>query len=140
MPPQSHDATHRPNYADVIARLDALNAVVQNNRDRPDLDEWRREVEKTLLLQTEKLSNVEALIRASLSTEAESQRCPFRDDIRRASNNLTRLGAAETDIKTLKDTLWSFKLEMAKAGAAGGGVVAVVGSAMLFVAKALKWI
>ena len=66
----------------------------------------------------------------------ESRLCPWREAIARIAPDEARIAALERDLVQVR-------IEMARAsvlsGTAGGGVVGVIGAAMLIVGKVLKW-
>jgi hypothetical protein len=64
--------------------------------------------------------------------ETESMRCPYREQIARASNNVDRLSVVEERVTGLR-------IDSAKSGAAGGGVVAMITAMIFGVGKAAGW-
>ncbi len=73
----------------------------------------------------------------------ESALCPYREDIARAKNNITRFEVIEASIEDVEAKVHTLELSMARAGigagATGGGIVAVIGGVLIFVGKALGW-
>lgn len=62
--------------------------------------------------------------------------CPYRDDIRRSSNNLHRLEAAENKLDELEDHINKTSV---LPGAAGGGIGALIAGMILLMGKYLGW-
>lgn len=64
--------------------------------------------------------------------ESEAQRCPYRETIAQSRENHQQLSRLQVDLHTLR-------LQMAQAGATGGGVVAAVVAAVIGIGKSLGW-
>jgi hypothetical protein len=74
----------------------------------------------------QRLAAIETLI------QTEAARCPYREDIARARNNIQRVIA-------LEDIVNGVRLDLARAGAVGGGVVGIIVAVVLGVGKAARW-
>lgn len=115
-------------HRQVTELLEVLKAVPSNDGDG--------EVKQQLIVMEQQLKFLTDTVERSLSKPQIADRCPFRDDIRRASNNLRRLDTCEARIEDLRLTLARAGLG---SGLAGGGVVTVAGGIIIAVGKALGW-
>jgi hypothetical protein len=84
------------------------------------------------------LQNLETMLAGRLATiesmiATEPQRCPFREIISKAANNATRIG-------TLEILVTNIRLDAAKAGAAGGGIVAAIMTVLFVISKIQGWL
>ena len=77
---------------------------------------------------------MDRLVRIETLIQTETERCPHREAIARASNNGERLSSAETHIESLQAAVHSVQLRLASWGALSGsigGVLTVVASKLL---------
>ena len=72
------------------------------------------------------------LARIETMLETEAARCPYRETISRATNNVQRLDE-------LENTVLDLRLAMAKAGLLGGATGSAVAAGVYLLAKALGW-
>ncbi len=116
----------RVTTADVMAAVHALAKAIA---DKPDNDCSHQ----LALLQKEINGQLEQ-IRQDLKERALT--CPYRDEVRRASNNVARF-------QSLEDRLKVVEIAQIKAGllpgAAGGTVGTILAGAMILLGKALGW-
>ncbi len=91
-----------------------------------DVDALRKDIQAIAT----QVAEIKALV------QNEGQLCPWREAIARIVPSEARITALERDLVQVR-------IEMARAsvlsGTAGGGVVGVIGAAMLVVGKVLKW-
>lgn len=83
------------------------------------------------------LARIESSLSAQIAelralVESEAARCPHREAIARACDNHARLQRLEDEVRAMR-------LESARAGATGGGMVAVVCGVVIGIGRALGW-
>ena len=91
--------------------------------DITQLDNRIRDLERTV---SGGLAELMALV------QSESVRCPYREQIAFATNNSNRLKVIEQQVTDLR-------ISWAKSGAAGGGVVGAITTAVFLAGKAAGW-
>lgn len=126
-------------------QIEALAQAVTNraNTEQPATEGWQAEVREQLLTLGLKQDALSALVKERLSKEFMADACPYRDDIRRAANNLGRIGALEVDHKTLLQNYNDLKLKVAVTAAKYAGltslIVSVTGFVVMMVGQRVGW-
>lgn len=88
--------------------------------------------DETTMIRKELKQINEAIARLQTLIETEAQRCPYREEISRASNNHHRLQRVESDIDELQKAA-------AISGAMGGGAAGLVAAVVVGIGKVLGW-